>query len=105
MQKKLICTIEMGNDTEPDYLKADSIILRLYSSGETEGVKRWMQRKLKSLYLRDEIINAVESDGECFLNWACEGEHRFNAHATMWEYTLQQYKFTIKPHYCHVSKP
>ena len=97
-------TINMGLNTEPDFLKADEIIKRFEKDGNTEMIKSWENAKAETAALRDEIIETVEKDGVCELNWSCTGAARFTMHANQWAKALPQYDFTIGRYECIVRK-
>ncbi len=97
-------TINMGLNTEPDFLKADEIIERWENDGNMEMAECWKKAKTETAALRDEIIKTVEKDGCCTLNWNCTGETRFAMHANQWAKALPQYDFTIGRYSCMVQK-
>lgn len=99
-----MATIEMGLNTEPDYLKADVVIARWKRDGNQQMVEYWEKARVRTLELRNLIIDTVETDGWCYLNWSCNGATRFNMHACQWADALPMYRFEIGRYLCKVCK-
>lgn len=97
-------TIQMGLNTEPDFLKADEVIKRWEAMRNTTMVHTWEKMKRESLMLRDEIREAVEADGVCVLSWSCMGRTRHEMHARQWAHAMPEYDFTINGYDCTVRK-
>lgn len=97
-------TINMGLNTEPDWVKADEVIDRWKQAGAEEMVHRWTIAKARSLELRAKIINTVEAEGVCELNWSCTGATLFDILAWNWKKALPQYRFEIGRYRCVVHK-
>lgn len=99
-----IKTIRMGLNTEPDWLKADEVIARWKAQGNEKMVATWERMRDSSIELRDKIIDTVERDGACELDWSCTGETRFNMHACQWKQAMPQYRFEIGRYSCKVFR-
>lgn len=98
-------TIYMGLNTEPDWLHADASIRIWEAEGNDEMVSYWKNLKTKSLALRNEIRETVESDGSCQLSWDCTGRARHEMHAYQWREAMPEYQFEIGSNYeCVVRK-
>lgn len=97
-------TIQMGLNTEPAFVNADEIIKRCEANGETAVIEYQKRAKERTLKLKAEIIEAVEADGECALNWGCTGATLFDCLAHQWANALKQYRFEIGRYTCKVFK-
>jgi hypothetical protein len=96
--------IEMGLNTSPTWEKEEEVIARLTANGNQEMLEDWIKSNEHSKGLRDAIIEEVEANGECELNWSCTGETRFNIHACQWADAMPQYRFEIGRYSCKVYK-
>lgn len=98
-------TIYMGINTEPDWLHADDVIRRWEAEGDERMVSQWKNLKTKSLALRNEIRETVESEGSCQLSWDCIGRACHEIHAHRWREAMPEYQFEIGSNYeCIVRK-
>lgn len=96
-------SIDMSLNNEPDWLKAEQV--KKNFGDNVDGFNNWMKNSYnRSVTLRDKIIEAVEKEGCCSLNWGCLGETRFNMHSCQWQAALPQYYFVIGRYKCHVYK-
>lgn len=82
--------IDMGLNTEPDWLNSAKAIENWSNSGNTEMVERWKKMHEYSLGLKAEIEKAMEEDGECSLSWSCEGRTRHEMHSHQWKEALEK---------------
>jgi hypothetical protein len=97
-------TIQMGLNTEPDFIKADEVIARFKESNNQSGVEMWERMRKASEALRDKIAETVSADGAVELNWDCTGETRFYMHANQWKNAMPQFRFEIDRYSCKVFK-
>lgn len=95
-------SIDMGLNTEPDFLRVEQV--RKNFGENKAGFDNWLNMMHKSEVLRDEIIDTVEKDGCCELNWSCIGVTRFNMHSIQWKDALPQYFFVLGRCKCQVFK-
>lgn len=87
-------TIEMGLNTEPDFLKADKMIDKWENSTETEETRNkmieyWVKAGKRSLELKKQIEQVMREDGECRLSWSCDGRTRHMMHSEQWKKALE----------------
>lgn len=97
-------TISMGLNTEPYFARADEVIERWKNDGNDKMVAQWQKMKSDTLALRDKIVETVEADGSCALNWSCTGETLFNILACQWSKAMPEYRFEIGRYSCKVYK-
>jgi hypothetical protein len=97
-------TIQMGLNTEPDFIKADEVIARFKASNNQSGVEMWERMRKSSEDLRDKIIETVTADGAAELNWSCTGETLFYMLSNQWKKALPQFRFEIGRYSCKVFK-
>lgn len=97
-------TIQMGLNTEPSWVKADEVIERWKASGNEAMIQSWERMRADSLELRAKIIEAVEADGVCELNWSCTGATLFDILAWNWKQAMPEYRFEIARYSCIVHK-
>lgn len=97
--------INMGLNTQPP--KSEKEREEMYArfiknNGEVPQWRIDMENEAEALKQR--IIEVVETEGECALNWGCTGETLFNCLSCQWADTLPQYRFEIGRYECHVFK-
>ena len=95
-------TINMGLNTEPYWVRADEVIERWKANKNSTMVECWEKMRNDSLELRNKIIETVEAEGSCGLNWTCTGETLFNILANQWSSAMPQYRFEISRYTCKV---
>lgn len=97
--------IDMGINTEPpDEERTQDAIERWEELGNKNAVETLKEVYALAMRLKEEIIEAVETDGIAALDWKCVGAIRFNANANCWAAALPQYRFEIERFKCYVYK-
>lgn len=98
-------TIDMGLNTEPEWLRADAAIRHWEEVGDHNMARLIEKAKQKSLELNRQIIEAVERDGECQLAWGCTGRTLHEILSHQWAAAMPAYDFEIGYNYhCVVRK-
>ena len=97
-------TIEMGLNTAPYFVNADEVIARFKANGDERGAESREKMRSETRELRDLIVEAVEADGSCELNWSCTGATLFGILACQWRSAMPEYRFEIGRYSCKVFK-
>lgn len=97
-------TIEMGLNTEPSWIYEEKVIERLTEEGDVTRIESYQKLVQHAKDLRDKIVETVERDGCCALNWSCTGATRFEIHSFQWSAAMPEYRFEIGRYSCKVYK-